>query len=85
MNATLTTALAALGIIGTLGGLAAWFSRSRGTQLISLLQKNIAAYKDAQTLDKQRIAYLEGQNANKDETIKNLNQIIKELKDGQSK
>lgn len=82
---SLSLILTILGIIGALGGLAAWFSRSRGSQLITLLEKNIQGYKDSETLKDQRIAYLEGQNSNKDETIKNLNQIIKELKNGTGK
>lgn len=75
---TASLVLTTLGIIGTLGGLAAWFSRSRGLQTINLLEKNIEAYKDSEKLKDDRIAYLEGQLLVKDETIKRL------LNDGKS-
>lgn len=72
MNEPLAITLSVLGIIGSLGGLAAWFSRSRGLQTINLLEKNIEAYKDSEKLKDDRIAYLEGQLLVKDETIKRL-------------
>lgn len=68
-------ALAAiLGIAITAGGISVWFKRGQGNESIKLLQTNIAAYKDAEKLKDQRIAYLEGQVYSKDETIKRLSE-----------
>lgn len=69
--------LAVLAVISSLGGASAWFARSRGVSTVSLLKTNIEAYKDAEKLKDARIAYLEGQNTSKDETIKNLNKVIR--------
>lgn len=54
------------------GAIAAYFKSSTGKSTISLLQANIAAYKDAEKLKDARIAYLEGQLVIKDETIKRI-------------
>lgn len=64
--------LAALTIAALAGGVTAYFKRSAGKETIELLQTNIDAYKDAEKLKDQRIAYLEGQLVIKDETIKRL-------------
>lgn len=64
--------LAVVAVITSLGGITAWFARSRGTDTISLLQTNINAYKDSEKLKDARIIYLEGQLVVKDETIKRL-------------
>lgn len=75
-----TIILGVLGIAAIAGALAAWFSRSRGTETIKLLQANIDAYKDAEKLKDQRIAYLEGQVVSKDNTIQALTEKAIELK-----
>lgn len=67
-----TEILAILGIVAAAGTLTAYFFRSRGNESIRLLEINIQAYKDAEKLKDQRIAYLEGQLLVKDETIKRL-------------
>lgn len=64
--------LATLAIAAAAGGLTAYYRRSEGKQTISLLETNVGAYKDAERLKDQRIAYLEGQLVTKDETIKRL-------------
>lgn len=69
--------LAIIAIAAGCGGIAAYFSRSRGTETIKLLQTNIDAYKDSEKLKDGRIAYLEGQLVNANETIKNLNEALK--------
>lgn len=56
----LTAILAVLGVASTLGGFSIWFARGRGRESIRLLQINISAYKDAEKLKDQRIAYLRG-------------------------
>ncbi len=72
--------LAVLGIAAAAGGIAAYFSRSRGMGTIDLLQANIDAYKDAEKLKDAQITYLKGQIVAKDETIDNLNRLIKSRK-----
>lgn len=67
-----TIILAVLAVAVAAGGITAYYKRSAGEQTISLLQANIQAYKDAEKLKDQRIAYLEGQLVIKDETIKRL-------------
>lgn len=67
-----TTILAILGIAAVMGAVSAYYARGRGVGTITLLQTNIQAYKDAEKLKDQRIAYLEGQLTIKDETIKRL-------------
>lgn len=67
-----TVILAILGIATAAGALTAYYRRSAGHETISLLETNIAAYKDSEKLKDQRIAYLEGQLLTKDETIKRL-------------
>lgn len=67
-----TLVIAVLTIAAGAGSLAAWFARSRGTDTIKLLQANIEAYKDSETLKDKRIAYLEGQVVSKDNTIELL-------------
>lgn len=67
-----TVIVAVLGVAAAAGGIAAWFSRSRGTDTVKLLQANIDAYKDSEKLKDARIFYLEGQLVVKDETIKRL-------------
>lgn len=54
------------------GGATAFFARSRGQGTIQLLQTNIQAYKDSEKLKDQRIAYLEAQLYEKEQTIKRI-------------
>ncbi len=72
--------LPAIALIAAAGGAAAWFARSRGNNVISLQKANIDAYKDAERLKEARILYLEGQIVGYQETIKNLNKLIKDAK-----
>lgn len=67
---TLITAI--IGVAVAAGAVTAFYKRSEGQGTIDLLQTNIQAYKDAEKLKDQRIAYLEGQLVTKDETIKKL-------------
>lgn len=69
--------LAILAVAVAAGGITAYYKRSAGKETISLLQTNIQAYKDAEKLKDQRIAYLEGQLVARDDTIKNLNKLLK--------
>lgn len=64
--------VAVVAVAAAAGGIAAYFSRSQGTNTIKLLQTNIDAYKDSEKLKDARIFYLEGQLTVKDETIKRL-------------
>lgn len=64
--------LAVIAIAAACGGIAAYFSRSRGSETIKLLQQNVDAYKDAEDLKDKRIKYLEGQVYSKDQTIGKL-------------
>lgn len=64
--------LVAIAIAAACGGTAAYFSRSRGSETIKLLETNVTAYKDSEKLKDARIFYLEGQLVVKDETIKRL-------------
>jgi hypothetical protein len=76
-----TVILAIIGIIGAAGGTTAYYSRSRGKGTIDLLQTNIEAYKDAEKLKDAQIVYLKGQLVAKDDTIANLNRLIKDSKE----
>lgn len=67
-----TTIVSALTVVGALALLTAYYARGRGVGTIKLLETNIQAYKDAEKLKDQRIAYLEGQLTVKEETIKRL-------------
>lgn len=69
--------LAVLGIAAAAGVLTAYYRRSEGKETISLLETNITAYKDSEKLKDARIAYLQGQLVSKDETINNLNELLK--------
>lgn len=69
--------LAVLGIAAAAGVLTAYYRRSEGKETISLLETNIQAYKDSEKLKDARIAYLQGQLVSKDETIDNLNRLLK--------
>lgn len=69
--------VAVLAVIVAAAGGSAYFKASAGKQTIQLLQTNIDAYKDAEKLKDGRIIYLEGIVVAKDETIKNLNKVIK--------
>lgn len=69
--------LAVMGIAVAAGGVTAYFKRSEGQATISLLETNIKAYQDSEKLKDARITYLEGQIVGKDETIKNLNKLLK--------
>lgn len=69
--------LATLGIAAAAGVLTAYYRRSEGKETISLLETNITAYKDSEKLKDARIAYLQGQLVSKDETINNLNELLK--------
>lgn len=64
--AVLTVAAA----IGTFS--AAYFLRGRSTENRNLLESNIKAYKDAEILKDQEIAYWKGQAYGKDKTIEKL-------------
>lgn len=70
--------VAAIGVIAAAGGATAWFARSRGSNTIDLLQTNIDAYKDAEKLKDARILYLQGQIVALQETIDNLNRLLKD-------
>lgn len=59
------------------GGTTAYYGRSKGKETIDLLQANINAYKDSEKLKDARIVYLEGQLVGKDETINNLNKVLR--------
>lgn len=72
-----TIILATLGIAAAAGFLTAYYRRSEGKETISLLETNITAYKDSEKLKDARIAYLQGQLVAKDETINNLNELLK--------
>ena len=74
----LTATLAILSLASLAGAASIWFARGRGSETIKLLQINIQTYKDAEKLKDQKIAYLEGQLTTANETIKNLNKVIKE-------
>lgn len=69
-----TIILAVIGIAVAAGAVAAFFSRSQGTNTIKLLQINIQSFKDAEKLKDERIKYLEGQVYSKDQTIKRLSE-----------
>lgn len=69
--------VAVIAVIIAAGGIAAYFKASTGQSTITLLQTNINAYKDAEKLKDARIVYLEGQVVNANETIKNLNKVLK--------
>lgn len=58
-------------VIGA-GALSGYFRRAQGQETIKLLQANVVAYKDAEKLKDQRIAYLEGQLYQKDQIIERL-------------
>lgn len=75
-----TVILAVLGIAAAAGVLTAYYRRSEGKETISLLETNITAYKDSEKLKDARIAYLQGQLVSKDETINNLNELLKKKK-----
>lgn len=76
MNA-LQIILAVLAFAVTAGGISVFFKRGSGLETIKLLQINVAAYQDSEKLKDARITYLEGQLVNANETIKNLNKMIK--------
>lgn len=69
--------LAVIAVIVAAAGVSVYFKGSAGQQTINLLQSNIDAYKDAEKLKDARIIYLEGQVVNANETIKNLNKVLK--------
>lgn len=69
-----TLILAILAVAAAAGGVTAYYKRSAGKETISLLQTNIQAYKDAEALKDQEIAYLKGQVYSKDKTIKKLSE-----------
>lgn len=71
--------LAILGITALLGVIVAYFARSRGTETIKLLQTNISAYKDAETLKDAQILVLKAQIAAKDEIIEIRDKTIERL------
>lgn len=75
-----TIILAILGIAAAAGVLTAYYRRSEGKETISLLETNIQAYKDSERLKDGRISYLQGQLVSKDETINNLNELLKKKK-----
>lgn len=75
-----TIILATLGIATAAGVLTAYYRRSEGKETISLLETNITAYKDSEKLKDARISYLQGQLVSKDETIYNLNELLKKMK-----
>ena len=72
--------LASLAVLAAAGATTAYFARGRGTETIKLLQANIDAYKDSEKLKDARIVYLEGQIVGLNETVKNLNKVIKDAK-----
>lgn len=61
--------------VGTLS--AAYFLRGRSTENRKLLESNILAYKDAEALKDQEIAYWKGQSYSKDKTIEKLSENSK--------
>lgn len=74
--------LAVLGVIVAAGLTTAYFARSRGTETIKLLQMNIQAYKDSETLKDAKILLLQGQLAAKDEVIEVRDRTIERLING---
>ncbi len=75
-----TVILSGLALAAAAGGTTAYFSRGRGKATIDLLQTNIEAYKDSEKIKDAQILYLKGQVVAKDETINNLNQLLKDTK-----
>lgn len=69
--------VAVIAVIIAAGGISAYYKASTGQSTITILQANINAYKDSEKLKDARIVLLEGQVANANETIKNLNKVLK--------
>lgn len=70
--------LAVLAVAVAAGGVTAYFKRSEGQGTIQLLEANVKAYQDSEKLKDARILYLEGQIVGLNETIKNLNKVLKD-------